>query len=104
MVEGGKTPFLSAQELEELGYKFIAFSVSALFAAAGAIEECFNHIKKYGTTAGYNNEISFKDFEKIVDVPKFKELEKKFSVKKQRFKKVILPKKQPCSKLQGIST
>jgi methylisocitrate lyase len=87
MVEGGKTPFLSAEELEELGYKFIVFPVSALFAATAAMEECFHNIKKYKTTAGYLVEISLKDFEKIIGVPKFRELEKKFSVKNKGSKK-----------------
>ena len=81
MVEGGKTPFLSAEELEELGYKFIVFPVSALFAATEAMKNCLTHIKKYKSTVGYFDELSLKDFEKIIDVAKFRELEQKFGVK-----------------------
>lgn len=81
MVEGGKTPFLSAEELEDLGYKFIVFPVSALFAATEAMKNCLTHIKKYKSTVGYFDELSLKDFEKIIDVAKFRELEQKFGVK-----------------------
>lgn len=90
MVEGGKTPFLSAEELEELGYKFIVFPVSALFAATAAMQQCLHNVKKYKTTTGYNDKMSkmsLKDFEKIIDVPKFRELEKTFSVKNKGSKK-----------------
>jgi methylisocitrate lyase len=87
MVEGGKTPFLSAEELEELGYKFIVFPVSALFAATEAMEKCLSHIKKYKSTAGYYDGFSLKDFEKIIDVQKFRMLEKKFGVKNRGSKK-----------------
>ncbi len=76
MVEGGKTPFLSAEEIEKLGYKFIVFPVSAFFAAAEAMEKCISHIKKYKSTTGHYDESSLKDFEKIIDVSKFRMLEK----------------------------
>lgn len=81
MVEGGKTPFLSPAELEQLGYKFIVFSVSALFAATEAIERCFSRIRMNKSTAGCLDDFSLKDFEKIIDVPKFRLLERRFTVK-----------------------
>jgi methylisocitrate lyase len=87
MVEGGKTPFLSAEVLEELGYKFIVFPVSALFAATEAIEKCLSQIKKHKSSAGYYDGYSLKDFEKIIDVPKFRMLEKKFGARKRGSKK-----------------
>lgn len=90
MVEGGRTPFLSAEELEELGYKFIVFPVSTLFAATVAMEGCLTHIKKHRSTAGYIDDISLEDFEKIIDVPKFRELENKFSRKNKGSKKLPL--------------
>jgi methylisocitrate lyase len=82
MVEGGKTPFLSAEELEQMGYKIIVFPVSALFAATEAMEKCLSHIQKYKSTTGCYDEFSLKDFEKIIDVSKFRMLERKFNVKK----------------------
>ncbi|MEW6143803.1 MAG: oxaloacetate decarboxylase [Thermodesulfobacteriota bacterium] len=82
MVEGGKTPILGAEELGALGYKIAVFPLAALFSATRAIESCFAYLRKHGTTAGYGDMLSFKDFEEIIDVPKYRELEKKFGVPK----------------------
>jgi methylisocitrate lyase len=80
MVEGGKTPILTARELGELGFKIAVFPLAALFSATKAIESCFAYLRKHGTTAGYGDMLSFKDFEEIIDVPKYRELEKRFGV------------------------
>jgi len=80
MVEGGKTPILDARELGELGFKIAVFPLAALFSATRAIESCFAYLRKHGTTAGYGDMLSFKDFEEIIDVPKYREMEKKFGI------------------------
>lgn len=80
MIEGGKTPFLSAKELEVLGFKIVVFPLSGLFSATKAIESCFRYLKEHGTTVGFSDMLSFKEFEKIVDVPEYRELEKRFAV------------------------
>jgi len=49
MVEGGKTPFLPAPELEKLGFKLVAYPLSGLFAAIAATTECLTHLKRHGT-------------------------------------------------------
>lgn len=80
MVEGGKTPILNAEELRELGFKITVFPLAALFSATKAIESCFAYLRKHGTTAGYGEMLSFKDFEELIDVPKYREMEMKFGV------------------------
>lgn len=84
MIEGGKTPFLTARELEELGYKIVVFPLSGLFSATKAMETCFRHLKEKGTTSGFEYLVNFKDFEQIIDVDKYRELEKKFTVFNER--------------------
>lgn len=83
MLEGGKTPLLGAMELEQIGFKIVVFPLSGLFSATKAMETCFRHLKEHGTTSGFNNLISFKEFEKIVDVPKYRELEKIFATSEE---------------------
>ena len=78
MVEGGKTPILTADELEDLGFKIVIYPVSGLFAAANAIGSCFNFLKENRTTIGFKNDLSFSDFEKIIDLQKYSKLEKKY--------------------------
>jgi len=80
MVEGGKTPVLQAGELEDLGYKIAVFPLTALFAATKAVESCYSYLMEHGTTAGFGDMLTFKDFERIIDVPKYRELERKFKV------------------------
>jgi len=78
MVEGGKTPFLSTKELEQLGYKIVVYPLSGLFSATKAIESCFNHLKENGTTQGFKEMLMFKDFEEVINTAKYREMESKF--------------------------
>jgi len=78
MIEGGKTPCLSAQDLEKLGFKLGVFALSGLFAATRAIEDCFRFLKENGTTEAFGNISSFKDYKEIIDIKKYQELEEKF--------------------------
>jgi len=79
MVEGGKTPFLSTGELEEFGYKIAVFPLTGLFAATRAIEDSFKTLKETGTSEGYTKMYSFKEFEELVDVSGYSDIETKFS-------------------------
>lgn len=84
MIKGGKTPLLSASELEEMGFKIVVFPLAGLFAATSAMQAVFQHLKEHGTTEGFADSIEFADFEMIVDVARYRELENRFSVKKSR--------------------
>jgi len=79
MIEGGKTPLLNSQELDELGYKIVVFPLAALFTATKAMEKCFEYLKRNGTTSGFDEMLTFGEFENMIDVPKYKELEHKYS-------------------------
>ena len=79
MVEGGKTPFLSADELEDLGFKIVVYPVSGLFAATRAVQEVAGRLKATGTTSGYDGMVSFGEFEDIIGVGAFREIEDRFS-------------------------
>ncbi|SPD76185.1 2,3-dimethylmalate lyase [uncultured Desulfobacterium sp.] len=79
MVEGGKTPFLSAQELEELGFKLVAFPLSGLFAATAAMMTCLTYLKNHGTTEGVSVEmVDFKEYEKLIDLDQIKKTESEY--------------------------
>jgi len=82
MIEGGKTPCLSAQDLEKLGFKLGVFALSGLFAATKAIEDCFSFLKENGTTSGFENISSFQDYKEIINMKKYQELEEKFVIRK----------------------
>ena len=50
-VETGKSPLLSAQELERLGFKIVIFPASALLTATQAVRQTLAALKQQGTTA-----------------------------------------------------
>ncbi len=53
MVEGGKTPILSAPELEAIGYSIAIFPGGLARALAFAAQEYFATLKRDGTTAAF---------------------------------------------------
>ncbi|HEV8716224.1 MAG TPA: isocitrate lyase/phosphoenolpyruvate mutase family protein [Candidatus Binatia bacterium] len=52
MVEGGKTPFLPARDLEELGFRLAIYPVTAVLAAAYQIKKVLKTLRETGTTQG----------------------------------------------------
>ncbi len=80
MIEGGKTPVLSRDELAEIGFKIVVYPLSGLFSATKAMINCYRQLFEHGTTTGLTDIVSFQDFEDIIEVPKYRELEQKFSI------------------------
>lgn len=79
MMEGGKTPLLSAEELRKLGFRLVVFPLSALFATTYAVREAFTTLKRNGITKSFMNRmVTFEQFNKLVDLPKYKQLEQKY--------------------------
>ncbi len=50
-VETGKSPLLSAQDLERFGFKIVIFPASALLTAMQAVQQTLATLKQQGTTA-----------------------------------------------------
>ncbi len=79
MMEGGKTPLLSAGVLRKLGFRLVVFPLSALFATTHAVKEAFQVLRAKGVTKSVMNRmVTFEGFNKFVDLPKYKQLERKY--------------------------
>jgi methylisocitrate lyase len=79
MIEGGKTPLLSSAELQRLGYKMVVYPLSALFAAAHAVQETYRALfQEHSTLARQGEMVSFAEFEEIIGVPSWRELEQRY--------------------------
>ncbi len=52
MVEGGRTPVLSREELQSLGYRLAIFPAAAFLAAGAAFEGIYRNIQERGSTVG----------------------------------------------------
>jgi methylisocitrate lyase len=71
MVEGGKTPILTAKELQDIGYSVATFPLSTLYAAAYGVRAAMETLFKTGATAGYMDKmITFTDFNNLVGLEK----------------------------------
>lgn len=79
MMEGGRTPLLSAEELRKMGFRLVVFPLSALFATTYAIRETFKTLKSKGITkSAMNGMVTFEEFNRFVDLHKYKKLEQKY--------------------------
>ncbi|MCP5274180.1 MAG: isocitrate lyase/PEP mutase family protein [Burkholderiales bacterium] len=83
IIEGGKTPNLSLDELEDMGYKLVAYALSGLFSATQAFIDCFDALKKDGGTQHINQQLSFETFKTIVRMNDHIALEKRFGISKE---------------------
>ncbi len=80
MAEGAKSPMLSADELEKIGYKIVIYPVGTLFAAAHAIKQVALEIKRKGTDKGLLMKMeTFSGFNELMGLKKHLEFSEKFS-------------------------
>jgi methylisocitrate lyase len=78
MVEKGKTPFLTGKELEDLGYKIVIYPASTLYAATRALTDMLAALKRDDTTSTYSSMVGFAEFNDLIGLQKFRDLEKSF--------------------------
>lgn len=80
MIEDGVTPTMPAQELLKLGYRIAVFPLSALYSATYAMREVLTELKKTGATKQTRKKmVTFKDFNRFVDLDKYLGLEKRYT-------------------------
>ncbi len=80
MIEEGITPNLTADQLRKMGYRMVVFPLSALYSATFAIKQTFQLLKKTGTTKELKNKmITFQEFNDLVNLSAYHQLEKKYS-------------------------
>ncbi len=57
MVEGGRSPVLSQERLQELGYAIAIYPGTGFFAAAAALKAVYAHVGKTGSSLGVKNSL-----------------------------------------------
>jgi len=78
-VEGGKTPFLPAKELEAIGYNLVIYPASATYAAAKAMTGLMEELKNTGTTAGFRDLMwQFSEFNQFIGLDEFRRQERRY--------------------------
>ena len=78
MVQGGKTPLLSAAELASLGYKLAIFASDVQRAAIYGMRELLRVLKRDGTPAAFGQTIEFPERDAIIGLAEVQRLEERF--------------------------
>lgn len=87
MIEGGATPISSASALNKMGFKIVLYPLSVLFANTFASLQILKELRRSGTTTKLNkNLVSFDEFNNIVELAKFRKLEKRYDISNKKKK------------------
>lgn len=79
MVEGGKTPILPFEDLQEMGFKIVLYPTSSIRAVAKALQELAAGLcRKKGTKDFETRLVTFEERNEITGLADIKELEKRF--------------------------
>ncbi|WP_307746165.1 isocitrate lyase/phosphoenolpyruvate mutase family protein [uncultured Phascolarctobacterium sp.] len=79
MIEGGRTPNLTAKDLENIGFKIVFWPCSALYVITQAFKEALTVLHETGTTKGYEDKMMhFSDFNRFIGLESYMELEKRY--------------------------
>jgi len=79
MIENGVTPTFSANELKSMGYSMVVFPLSGLYGSAFAMKTIFFDLRKNGSTKNSRNiMLDFNEFNELVELSRFMQMEEKY--------------------------
>jgi 2-methylisocitrate lyase-like PEP mutase family enzyme len=79
MVEGGRTPLLSAEELEDIGFKIAIFPGTGFLATAQVLHNVYGALKKDGISTQVADQLyPFEDMNKLMGFEDVWEFDKKY--------------------------
>lgn len=84
MIEGGKTPLLTAEELQDHGYAVVCYPCGPIYAAARAVQKWAGHLKEHGTTADFispENMMNFEEYFHFIGADEIRKREELFRKK-----------------------
>jgi methylisocitrate lyase len=67
LIEGGRTPILSLEELQELGFFSVGFVLTGLYAAARALDDAYREIRRTASSAALaGRSMDFAEFNALI--------------------------------------
>ena len=82
MIEKGKTPVLSRAELTKMGFDLILYPLAGIFAAAQALKDVYEKLKRDETTQGtYDRLMTFEAFNDLIGVDEKYKVAERFGVR-----------------------
>ncbi len=89
MTEFGKSPYLSAQDFDALGYKIVIFPMTAFRVMMKAAQDALMELKQTGTQKGFLDRMQTREeLYQLIDYPAYNALDKRFSEQSQHGKEV----------------
>ncbi len=80
MVDGGRTPVLSAEELRQVGYTLAIFPATGFLAVGAALRSVYAHIAERGSSAGLAQPLhDFDSFSELMGFPEVWEFEERWA-------------------------
>lgn len=80
MLEGGRTPIPTTDELQAMGFGIAIYCTGPLYAAALAVRNYMNHLKTNKTTADYYDQlVTFPEFNAFIGLDRYNELSARYS-------------------------
>ena len=78
-IEGGKSPLLSAKELEEIGFNVVVFPISSTYCIAKTAMDLMKELKEKGTTKSFvDRMITFSHFNSLVGLEEIRNREESY--------------------------
>ena len=72
MIEGGKTPIVSQEQLKKMGYNIVFYALTGLFTYAKALTECYNKLKEENTSVSLKEDMfDFNSFNELLETSKY---------------------------------
>lgn len=79
MVEGGRTPLITNNELEKIGYDIVIYPTASTYIVTKAVIDLFNSLKETGSTKSkIEDMIAFPEFNELIGLTQIREIEAKY--------------------------
>jgi methylisocitrate lyase len=78
MIEGGKTPYMSYDELEALGFDVVVYPLSSLFAYSRAVRDTYDALAKDGETSSVEK-LSFDEYDGLIGADGYREMAREYA-------------------------
>ncbi len=88
IIPGGRTPPFTIEQLENSGVKYLSIPMIALYPAVKAMKEALEYFKKTRDIKGLKEKgVTWNEFNEIIGLPKWRQLEIEFSTEKELLEK-----------------
>lgn len=79
LIEGGRTPLMTYEEAEAMGFKYVVPALTALSAAAKGMYDVMRRVREEGVSERYLDRLfTFQEFAEIVHLERFRRMEEEY--------------------------